>query len=291
LIINTNISASGQGENFKLATNIAATMSHTIIGIIISSSFLLYQVTAFSSSPQQWNANACVTSTRNSNSNLPSLLSFRLYSQTKDESGSTPTPTRWTHDDIDWVLSPPPDTPFFEKVKLKAAATAIRADLLLRDEPVPPILCPKGGKAELEGFKDGKKIAKFGFTTSKGPSAPPIDETVEELYGVSSSIFGKSIGAIIYMFVEPEYRGRGIGSLALEAIAAIQTVQGCDYTVLVADDDGTGKLIMWYEDRDYMQAPKLQDLFGSSGGEFGLTMIRPTSVRSDIFARCQIKWW
>jgi len=257
-------------------------MSHTIIGII-SSCFLLYQVTAFSSSPQQWNA--CVTSTRNSN--LPSLLSFRLYSQTKDES----TPTQWTHDDIDWVLSPPPDTPFFEKVKLKAAATAIRTELLLKDEPVPPILCPKGGKAELEGFRDGKKIAKFGFTTSRGPSAPPIDETVEELYGVSSSIFGKSIGAIIYMFVEPNYRGLGIGSLALEAIAAIQTVQGCDYTVLVADDDGTGKLIKWYEDSGYLQAPKLQDLFGSSGGEFGLTMIRPTSVRSDIFAQCQIKWW
>mmetsp|Transcript_14198 Transcript_14198/g.21321 ORF Transcript_14198/g.21321 Transcript_14198/m.21321 type:complete len:262 (+) Transcript_14198:170-955(+) len=259
-----------------------ATMSHTIIGIIFSSFLLLYQVTAFSSSPQQWNA--CVT-TRHSN--LQSVLSFRLYSQTEDES----TRTQWTHDDINWVLSPPPDTPFFEKVKLKAAATAIRTELLLKDEPVPPILCPKGGKAELEGFRDGKKIAKFGFTTSRGPSAPPIDETIEELYGVSSSIFGKSIGAIIYMFVEPEYRGLGIGSLALEAIAAIQTVQGVDYTVLVADDDGTGKLIKWYEDSGYMQAPKLQDLFGSSGGEFGRTLIRPTSVRSDIFAVCQIKWW
>ena len=72
-----------------------------------------------------------------------------------------------------------------------------------------------------------------------------VNETLEELYGVSSSIFGKSIGAIIYMFVEPEYRGLGIGSLALEAIAAIQTVQGCDYTVLVADDNGSRKLIKW----------------------------------------------
>lgn len=240
----------------------------------------LRQVSAFSCSRPGGGVPSSVSS---------SLVScFRLYSQAQDE---YKLPTQWTHEDIKWVLSPPPDIPFFEKVKVKAAASAIRAELLLKDQPVPPILCPKGGKAELEGFKNGKKIAKFGFTTSRGPSAPPIDETIEDLYGVSSSIFGKGIGAIIYMFVEPEYRGLGIGSLALEAIAAIQTVQNCDYTVLVADDDGTGKLVKWYEDSGYKQAPKLQDSFGSSGGEFGLTMIRPTSVRSDIFARCQIKWW
>lgn len=93
------------------------------------------------------------------------------------------------------------------------------------------------------------------------------------------------------MYVEPEYRGRGIGALALEVIAAIQTVQGCDFTVLVADDDGSGRLIQWYKDYGYMPAPKLQDLFGSPGGKYGMTMIRPTTVRSDIFARCQIKWW
>jgi GNAT superfamily N-acetyltransferase len=246
--------------------------------------FLLHQVSAFSINPQERHTWSHVGT-----GILSSSSSSSLYSQ-EAEDGNT-LPAQWTHDDIEWVLSPPPDTPFFEKVKLKAAASAIRAELLLMDQPVPPILCPKGGQAELEGFKDGKQIAKFGFTTSRGPSAPPIDETIEDLYGVSSSIFGKGIGAIIYMFVEPEYRGLGIGSLALEAIAAVQTVQNCDYTVLVADDDGTGKLIKWYEDSGYEQAPKLQDSFGSPDGKFGLTMIRPTSVRSDIFARCQIKWW
>ena len=161
----------------------------------------------------------------------------------------------------------------------------------MRDEPIPPILCPKGGKAELGCFRNGEKIAKFGLTTSRGPSDPLIDETIQELYGVSSSFDGKGIGAIIYMFVEPKYRGKGVGILAMETIAAIQSVQGCDFTVLVADDDGSGKLIKWYEDFGYKQAPKLQKLFGSPDGMYGITMIRPTSVRSDIFARCQIKWW
>jgi len=197
----------------------------------------------------------------------------------------------WTHSDIEWRLRPPPEMRRLEKIKLKAASKAIHAELVMKGEPIPPILCPKGGRAELEGFKNGKKIAKFGFTTNRGPSAPPIDETVLELYGVDQQFGSPGIGAIIYMFVEPEFRGFGIGSLALEAIAAIQTVQGCDFTVLVADDDGSGKLIKWYEDAEYKIAPKLQDVLGSSDGEFGVTMIRPTSVRADIFARCQIKWW
>lgn len=194
----------------------------------------------------------------------------------------------WTHADIEWRLSPAPDMPMLDKIKIKAAAKAIRAELLLKNEPIPPILCPKGGKAELEGFKDGKKIAKFGFTTIRGPSSPEIDETIQDLYG--QTIF-PGIGAIIYMYVEPEFRKHGIGDLALEAIYAIQTVQNIDFIVLVANDDGSGRLISWYEKNGFSRAPKLQSSFGSPGGKYGVTMIRPTEVASDIFARCKIKWW
>lgn len=136
-------------------------------------------------------------------------------------------------------------------------------------------------------------MARFGITTTRGPPAPEIDETVSDIYNIPTGVGMASpgIAAIIYMYVEPAYRKNGIGVLALEAIAAIQTVQGCDFTVLVADDDGSGKLIQWYEACGFTVAPKLQDIFGSPGGEFGVTMIRPTQVRSDIFAQCQIKWW
>lgn len=137
----------------------------------------------------------------------------------------------------------------------------------------------------------GKKIAKFGIVTKRGPSAPVIDETIRENYNIEPPSLGAGIGAIIYMVVEPEHRGKGIGSLALEAIAAIHTVQGIDFTVLVADDNGTGKLIKWYEENGYTIAPKLQDLLGSPDAKFGTTMIRPSSVRSDIFGDCQIQWW
>jgi GNAT superfamily N-acetyltransferase len=208
-------------------------------------------------------------------------------------SSSSSSSEKWTHSDIEWRLRPSEETPRMERIKQRAAAKAIRAECLLKGEPVPPVLCPKGGKAILEAYdkKNGtnKKIARFGITTSRGPSAPQIDETIQEVYDISFNNAG--IGAIIYMFVEPEYRKLGIGELALEATYAIQTVQGCDFTVLVADDDGSNKLISWYERNGFTIAPKLQDMFGSPGGKFGTTMIRPTEVRSDIFARCQIKWW
>lgn len=195
---------------------------------------------------------------------------------------------KWTHADIEWRLSPDPNIPTLEKLKIKAAAKAIRLELLLKNEPVPPILCPKGGKAELEAYREGKKVAKFGITTKRGPSSPEIDETIFDYYGEMPS---PGIGAIIYMYVEPQFRRHGIGELALEVIYAIQTIQNIDFIILVANDNGSGKLLKWYERNGFLQAPKLQDCFGSPGGKFGTTMIRPTEVASDIFSRCKIKWW
>lgn len=248
------------------------------------------------------------------------LLCFCPSSTTRnlgsDAFSMTTEPRKWTHADIEWQLRPPEDTPLFEKLKLQAAAKALHAECVLKDLPVPPVLCPKGGKALLLAFekqtppsnsngtdsnndtdtppakvKVGKQIAKFGFTTTRGPPAAPIDQTIQDIYGVDLPFNGAGVAAIIYMYVEPEYRKLGIGELALEAIAAIQTVQGCDFTVLVADDDGSNKLIHWYQRNGFTLAPQLQDIFGSPNGKFGLTMIRPTQVSSDIFARCQIKWW
>ena len=105
--------------------------------------------------------------------------------------------------------------------------------------------------------------------------------------------------AIIYMFVEPEYRGRGLGQLALEAIAYLHAARGCDYTVLVAndktvaapnsDDENQMKLVRWYERNGYTRAPELQDVFGSPDGVYGITMIAPT--RPSIPQDCVIQWY
>jgi len=140
-------------------------------------------------------------------------------------------------------------------------------------------------------LKTGRKIARFGITTKSGPSFTLIDETIMETFSIIPPKNGHAIAAIIYMFVEPEYRGNGIGELALEVITAIHAFQRCNFTVLVADDNGNGKLIKWYKRNGFMLAPKLGELFGSPGGKYGPTMIKSTSFQPDFLSRCQIKWW
>lgn len=135
----------------------------------------------------------------------------------------------------------------------------------------------------------GKRIGKFGITTVRGPPASAVDESAEESFGVK--LKGRSVGAaaIIYMFVEPAYRKRGLGELALEVISVIHAVQGCDFTMMVCDDRGSGALIKWYESHGYKQAPKLQALLGSPNKEYGTAMISPTQRGIDPAAR--LKWW
>ena len=97
------------------------------------------------------------------------------------------------------------------------------------------------------------------------------------------------VGAIIYMFVEEPYRKRDVGGLVLDVISLIHSIQGCDFSVLVADDDGSGKLVKWYEAHGFTKAPKLQECFGSPDGAHGLAMISPT--RRILPDGCCIKWW
>lgn len=228
-----------------------------------------------------------------------------LSQQQQQSSPSLPfLPDPLTHSDIVWKLRPPPEQlSFLQRLWLRFAANLIRLDckIFRKDEPV--VLCPKGGQAVLEAYcytttggggdddqsrSRGRlqKVGRFGFTTERGPPAPPIQDTVQDLYGISTLV---GVGAIIYMFVESPYRKQNIGSLALEVISMIHAIQGMDFTVLVVDDDGSGKLIEWYQQNGYVKAPRLQDILGSPNAENGITMIAPTNAI--LPQDCRIQWW
>ena len=203
----------------------------------------------------------------------------------------------FSHSDITWKLRPPKETPLLKRLAVRGASTLIKTDCFFRRRDPPPVLCPKGGQAILQayyrppGSLRKKQIARFGVTTVRGPSAPPIEETVADVYGITQlPLGGIGAAAIIYMFVEEEYRKRAIGELALQVISAIHTVAGCDFTLLVADDNGSGKLVEWYERNGFSRAPKLQDMMGSPGGKFGITMIAPTQLPEDFFEQVKIRW-
>jgi len=202
-----------------------------------------------------------------------------------------------SHSDITWKLRPPKETPLLKRLAVRGASALIKADCLLRRRDPPPFLCPKGGQATLQayyrppGTLRKKQIARFGVTTVRGPSAPPIEETVTDVYSMEQfPLGGIGAAAIIYMFVEEDHRKRGVGELALQVISAIHAVAGCDFTLLVADDDGSGKLVEWYERHGFSRAPKLQDMMGSPGGRFGIAMIAPTQLPEGFFQQVKIKW-
>ena len=120
---------------------------------------------------------------------------------------------------------------------------------------------------------------------------PSVDTTIRETYNINPQPLSATIAAIIYMFVEPDFRNRDVGALALEVISAIQSVQAVDFTVLVADDDGSGGLVRWYEDHGYSKAPLLQNILGSPDKVNGIAMISPVKIEQGFFDRCEVKWW
>jgi len=208
-----------------------------------------------------------------------------------DEAASATNKDNLTHKDIVWKLRPPEGTGRRKRLWLRFAANVIRLDCMLFRKTLPTALCPKGGQALLEAHthdENGKlvRVGRFGFTTERGAPAQPIQETVDELYGVKTIV---GVGAIIYMFVEPEYRKRNIGTLALDVLGCIHSIQGIDFTILVVDDNGSGKLVEWYGQNGYSEAPKLQDMLGSPNEIHGKSMIAPTNLAID--EDCRIKWW
>jgi len=217
-----------------------------------------------------------------------------LFAVNNDKDEETPVNKQLlSHSDIEWRLRPPEGTSRLDRWKIKLGANILR----LNSNELPPVLCPRGGRAMLEAYykepgKRKKKIGRFGFTTSRGPSSPEIDTTIREIYNIDPPPLSATIAAIIYMFVEPEYRNRNVGALALEVISAIQSVQAVDFTVLVADDNGSGSLVRWYENHDYSKAPLMQDILGSPNKTNGIALISPVKIKPGFFEdQCVVKWW
>jgi ribosomal protein S18 acetylase RimI-like enzyme len=207
-----------------------------------------------------------------------------------EESGTIEKP--FSHQEITWKLRPPQETKRWRKYLILLAARFILLQCKWKGVDPPFCLCPKGGKATLEAYltqDPSSMIAKFGITTIRGPPADPINQSVEELYDMDLQGRFVASAAIIFMHVQPNYRRRNLGALALELISALHATQGADVTLLVADDNGSGKLVEWYERHGFRRAPLLQDLLGSPGGKYGITMIAPTNA--NLSRDCKLQWW
>ena len=188
------------------------------------------------------------------------------------ETSSSPSQeTDFTHEDIEWILRCcMPESP-------TTAEARIRYPVPFIEHPI-----PRDGKVTLEAWiqqgEDRVKVGRFGLTVTAGPPHPALFETIQNLQTNNPDLEYGTAAAIIYMFVEEDYRKRGLGTLALQVISWIHAKIDCGYTLLVTDDNGSGKLVTWYEDHGFTKAPLLQELMGSPNGMYGLTMIAPATL-------------
>eukprot|EP00977_Amphora_coffeiformis_P019270 scaffold7101_cov153-Amphora_coffeaeformis.AAC.15 len=212
---------------------------------------------------------------------------FPLHAATNGEDFHTRTP--FSHRDIVWKIRPHPEQPWTSRVYFLFAARVLRAYLQITKRKLPAVVCPAGPLCQIEAWNKGKLVGRFGITTKPGPSFPVIVQQASKLFPKQRIPDVIQTGAIQYMVVEPDYRKRDIGSLALQVIAYVHAFQNCDFCMLVADDKGSGRLVEWYEQHGYQKAPMLQDFLGSPEGRFGVTMMGFTNAT--LPASCQIEWW
>lgn len=198
-------------------------------------------------------------------------------------------PSRLSHSDITWKIHPEESASFLRKLQWSVAGKLLRLQCRLQDLQPPRLLFPISGQAVVFAYHGRKKIGRFGIVTEAGPIAPQLIDTVKSVYNIPDCVLARA-SAVIYMFVEPEYRGRSVGALALETIGYLHAARGCDYTLLVANDKSDHQsLVQWYESHGYARAPALQEVLGSPGGIYGTTMIAPT--RQYVPDGCVIQWW
>lgn len=195
-----------------------------------------------------------------------------------------------THDAITWKILPDAEPEIQEEWKLQAQT--LKEQLEEAGQPLPKVLFPQSApRILIQAFlkndnNNTAPVARFGITVDPGPSTESMVETARSAWGDSDDLQVVLAGAIVYMFVEPEHRGRKIASLALDVIAYLQAARGCTHTVLVADDNGSGKLIEWYECHGFVRAPRLQELLGSPNAIYGTTMMGRTKQ-----VMYTVEWW
>ena len=201
-------------------------------------------------------------------------------------------------------------------------------------------------------------VGRFGIVIEPGPVVPsPLQEAIHRIYtnhksnrssnnsnNISTTTSSSSTtatikndddtiraGAIVYMYVAPEYRGiqNNIGGMALQVIHTIQRSCHCTYTLLVANDktppsdtstttttttartgsdhdnDATTaattnmryndmKLVQWYRRNGYHIAEEIQDMLGSPNGIYGVAMItshHDNNTMNYDVATPIIQWW
>lgn len=126
-----------------------------------------------------------------------------------------------------------------------------------------------------------KIVGRAAFSTRAGASAT-MDAALRELFGDrvapgGESIVGAPVPPIKYVFVDPRFRGLGLGRrLFLEAMCLLAQ-RGFQYALIIVEDNGTGGLFGFYEEMGFVRAEEQLQI--------PRVMIAPIPPSPEILAR------
>ena len=101
-----------------------------------------------------------------------------------------------------------------------------------------------------------KPIAKAGYRSFSSHSTG-MDRKLNLIYNDTN--VNIPVALFVYMWVDPSFRGQGLGDFLLDSVKNECVKRGESYMLIVHDDNGSGKLISFYEDRGFYPVFDLLD--------------------------------
>lgn len=101
-----------------------------------------------------------------------------------------------------------------------------------------------------------KPLAKVGIR-SKPSYSKKMDELISSLFGDERENIPVTV--FVYMWVNPQYRGQSIGEHLLSVAIEESSRKEIQYMLIVHDDQGSGKLVNYYETRGFVPIYQLLD--------------------------------
>lgn len=101
-----------------------------------------------------------------------------------------------------------------------------------------------------------KALAKVGFR-SQPSSSKKMDTLIQSLFADNRTEIPVTV--FVYMWVNPLWRGQQIGHSLLSLAIEESLKRGVSYMIIVHDDQGSGKLIQYYESKGFIPIYELLD--------------------------------
>jgi len=250
---------------------------------------------AFFVSQQSWNT---------PHERVPNLYNMQRMSLSHEGEGTREHASIKIHiEDMRWTISlSPENSGRWKRLRTQVTVWLIRLkNAFLRRKNLPLVVVPSSRDPNrpevllLQAWSGkGTRIGRFGFTAQSGPPLPLSSETWNRV-GRTDEVAADDVppqyssAATLFMSVDHLFRGNGIGRRAHQIISYVQAQQDCDLTVLIANDDGSGKLVRWYKQQGFVEAPELQSVLGSPERKFGVAMVARTNKQDGL--PCRVKWW